>query len=351
MTKSIHGRVAKGCRPAAAIVLICTLWAGDCSGQPRPASSAAPSKLPRLVEIQATSSIDGHAQPILFHSPSRSVDQPTPMLVYLHSWSSDYRQKNVAWQAEANRRGWIYLHPNFRGPNRTPPACGSKLARQDILDAIVEMQRRFQVDPARIYLAGSSGGGHMAMLMAGHHPDRFSAVSAWVGITDLAQWYRFHLKDGVPQRYAQMILDSLGGPPSGSTMSQYRDRSPIFHLHRAVDVPLDIAAGVNDGHTGSVPVKHSLDAFNIVARANGETLISDAEIQQLSRQRRLEQPLPSDTVTDKSLGRKIFLRRSSGNARVTIFDGGHEGLAVPACDWLNQQVRQTVVNPVHETHP
>jgi pimeloyl-ACP methyl ester carboxylesterase len=260
------------------------------------------------------------------------------MLVYLHSWSGDYRQRNDAWQRQAQQRGWIYLHPNFRGPNQSRQACGSKYARQDVLDAIDQMRRQFEVDPQRIYLAGSSGGGHMAMLMAGHHPDRFTAVSAWVGISDLAAWYRFHVKDGVPQRYAKMIVASLGGPPTQPDLEpDYRDRSPIFHLQHARKLPLDIWAGVEDGHTGSVPITHSLNAFNVIAQANGDAPISAEEIKQLTTTKRLQQPRDSDRASDDSLDREIHLRRSSGSARVTIFAGGHEGLAVPACHWLSQQ--------------
>lgn len=265
------------------------------------------------------------------------------MLVFLHSWSGDLRQKNVQWQAQAMRRGWIYLHPNFRGVNSTPQACGSKFARQDILDAIEAMQAKYNVDPDRIYLAGSSGGGHMAMLMAGHHPDRFSAVSSWVGISDLAQWYRFHLKDDVPQRYARMILDCLGGAPGTSAEidRQYRERSPRFHLQHATDVPIDIYSGVNDGHTGSVPIHHSLDAFNVIATANGDAPVTAEEISQLTQERRLKAPSESDLKAEPAIGRAIQLRRRSGQARVTIFEGGHESLVEPACHWLAQQVRAT----------
>ena len=181
----------------------------------------------------------------------------------------------------------------------------------------------------------------MSMLMAGHHPERFSAVSAWVGISDLAEWYRFHLKDGKPQRYAQMTLNSLGGPPDESAErdAEYRDRSPIFHLHRVGDLPIELQAGIRDGHTGSVPTAHTLKAFNVIAKAHGTTQISDDEIERLWRR---GGTIPALSKAATAEPRKVFFTRKSGSARVMIFDGGHEGIPGPACEWLTKQKRDTL---------
>jgi pimeloyl-ACP methyl ester carboxylesterase len=256
--------------------------------------------------------------------------------VFLHSWSSDYRQDNSKWLRACADRGWIWLHPDFRGINQTPQACGSKLARQDVLDAIDWARSRWQVDSQRIYLAGVSGGGHMALLMAGHHPERFSAVSAWVGPTDLAEWHAFHCQDGMPDKYATMIEQCLGGPPgtSAAVDSEYVDRSPIHHLHRTGDLPVSIWAGVNDGHTGSVPVSHSLQAFNAIARGRSTPLISDAEIDQLLHNRLLTIAKPGDHEPVIGLDRSVLLHRSSGPSEIIVFDGGHESLPAAAMQWL-----------------
>lgn len=309
--------------------------------------------LPPLTEIRFASSIDGTEQAALVGRPKvaeagssprpDSASRPAPLLVYLHSWSGDYRQNNAPWQAAASERGWVFLHPNFRGVNDHPEACGSALARQDILDAIEAVAAQGAIDRQRIYLAGTSGGGHMALLMAGYHPDRFSAVSAWVGISDLAEWYRFHVKNGREDHYAQMTVASLGGKPGDSPAidAEYRARSPLFQLMRARDVPLDIAAGVTDGKTGSVPISHSLLAFNVVAKAQGQEEISAAEMAELREKEQLAAPRPSDQADDESLGRQVMLRREAGRSRVTIFNGGHEGLPRAACTWLERQLRPT----------
>lgn len=299
--------------------------------------------VPPLEKTQVVSRADGHQQPVRYWAPQSAKQQRTPLLILLHTWGGDVNQKHDDWQAEAVQRGWLYIQPNFRGPNKRPEALGSKLARQDILDAIDFMQREFKVDGRRVYLAGVSGGGHMTMLMAGHHPEKFSAASAWVGISDIAEWHRFHVKDGKPDNYAQNIVDSLGGPPGEipERDAEYRDRSPVNWLHRATELPLDIAAGVFDGHKGSVPVSHSLAAFNAVAKANGTPLISTAEMTQLWEAGRQTEPPAVDCVDDPSFGRRVLLRRVSKQSRVSIFQGGHEGLPHAACEWLAQQHRAT----------
>jgi hypothetical protein len=171
--------------------------------------------------------------------------------------------------------------------------------------------------------------------MVGCHPDLWAAASAWVGISDLAAWHELHADTG----YGEMLRRSCGGAPgdSESVDEQYRQRSPNTHLHGAVGVPLDLAAGVHDGHRGSVPIRHTLEAFNVIAAAVGAERISEEEIAQLSRPNgRLEQPRPDDQPDDPAFGRPIYLRRTAGRARVTIFEGGHEGIPQATVDWLSR---------------
>ncbi len=319
------------------------LWAATLSAagwQHCPADEVPPAQ-----PAETISALDGERQPLLYWAPATAAAETTPLLVFLHSWSSDYQQDNSKWLKACRERNWIWVHPDFRGVNQSPKACGSRYARQDVLDSIAFARRRWRVDPQRIYLAGVSGGGHMALLMAGHHPKEFSAVSAWVGPTDLAEWHRFHTKDGEPQKYAVMIEKSLGGPPgmSAGIDADYRDRSSVFHLQRVADLPVSIWAGVDDGHSGSVPIRHSLTAFNAIAAAHGDPVISETEMSELSTLRRLTSPLISDRRRDQTLGKSILLGRHSGESMVTIFDGGHESHPDAALEWLSTK-RHVVAN-------
>ena len=313
----------KPCSQSIAICLLCFLCSSMLDAQTK-----------QKVMIQ--SSIDNSLQPCYVIVPEghdASQSDLYPVLMALHTWSNSVEQKNADWENEAYKRGWIYVFPHFRGPNNRPEACGSKLAQQDILDALSYVKANYHTDNQRIYLAGVSGGGHMTMLMASRHPQYWTAASAWVGISDLKKWYAKHAKT----RYGAMMRASCGGAPGANTTvdRQYKERSPIHFLANSKRVPLDIAAGIHDGHTGSVPISHSLEAFNVIANSVRARPVSDQEIQQLSTPKgRLVAPLKSDQVVDSNLNRDIHLRRYASQSRVTIFEGGHEGIAGAAFHWL-----------------
>ena len=288
-----------------------------------------------LVKIK--SSADDTDQPCYLILPAnyKSDNVKRPLLVSLHSWSADLNQRNESLEKLADEKGWIYLFPNFRGANRTPQACGSELAQTDILDATAWAKSNLRVDTSRVYLTGVSGGGHMTMLMASRYPEQWTAASAWVGISDLALWYKKH----ADTRYGEMMRKVCGGAYGDSfkVNKEYIKRSPKLYLKKSPNIVLDIAAGIHDGHTGSVPITHSIFAFNAIARANKQPGVSDNEIKLLSKPTgRLDEPLKSDQETDKSLGREIHLRRYAGNSRLTIFEGGHEGISTAAISWLEK---------------
>lgn len=297
--------------------------------------------LPPLTEIGVTSSMDGTSQPSLLWAPETAKTKPTPLFIWLHSWSFNYHQKEcLNYQKEAVKRGWIFLLPNFRGRNDNPQAGGSELARADIIDALEYVEREYNVDTNRIYLGGGSGGGHMALLMAGYHPNRFSAISAWVAITDLAEWYRFHSRPGGAERYAKGVLAVCGGMPGASLAvdAEYRARSPIYHLDNVNGLHLDIVHGVRDT---SVPFAHSLQIYNRLAENRGLEQVSDAEIEQLKKNQKLDQPRESDVAKDPTYEHELLLRRQAGTVRVTMFAGGHVGDPNACCSWLAEQQRAT----------
>jgi len=195
-----------------------------------------------------------------------------------------------------------------------------------------------RVDARRIYLAGVSGGGHMALLMAGRAPDRWAAVSAWVPISDLAAWHAECRAAGRP--YAADLERSCGGAPGDSLAvdAEYRARSPLTYLNPDITTPLDINAGILDGHTGSVPISHTLRAFNAVAAA--EDRIGDDEIAHFVEQAAVPPGLCGNFHDPLYGDKRVLFRRQSNNARVTIFDGGHEIIYEAALNWLAGNIKR-----------
>jgi len=314
-------------------------------GTPSAGSKAATEKEVKLIPevVSISSSYDGTLQKIKY---IEAPGGPRPLLVALHTWSYDYTQDDVSSEyfRRCAERGWHCIFPDFRGANDKPEACGSEAALNDIIDAVKWAQERFDVDPRRIFLVGASGGGHMALHAAGRFPSTWTAVSAWVPIVDIARWHRETLERGL--RYAEDIERCCGGFPGSSTGvdEEYRKRSPITSLWRAHIVPVDINAGIHDGHggkfggEGSVPVGHAVRAYNELVKAAGkpkETVPEDA-IGYIEREERIPEGLGTETTGDPSYGRPIHLRRTCGLSRLTLFEGGHEILYDAAFAWFER---------------
>ena len=291
-----------------------------------------------VTEIKIKSSLNGTEQKALYWAAPESAKKAAPLLVWLHSWSGNYKQKNGC-LAECEKRGWSLILPDFRGPNWTPQACASELAVRDVLDAVEWMKKNTKVDTERVYLAGSSGGGHMSLVMAGRAPELWAGVSAWVPISDLAAWHRECTESG--RRYADNMVKVCGGAPGKSKTvdEEYRNRSPQTWLTKATGVNLDINAGIHDGHTGSVPVTHSLHAFNVLAEANGEGAkkLTAVQLKFFRTKRKAPAALRFKGTGDSNRKHEVLFRRSSGNARVTVFEGGHEADLGAAIRWLEEQ--------------
>ena len=111
----------------------------------------------------------------------------------------------------------------------------------------------------------------------------------------------------------------------------------MFHLAKAKGLRIQIETGIQDGHTGAVPVSQSLRAFNVLVKANGwdSRLIPEAAIAYITEKAKI----PDDLEQDKPV---VFMRkfpvlfyRQAGPVELTIFDGGHATDFVSAVRWLD----------------
>ena len=308
-------------------------------GLPEPAAKidldADPEWKPRFRGILGTS--DGTRQPLYWYSPE--TEKPVPLVVALHTWSASCRwsspAKTVAdWCKE---RGWAMVYPNFRGPNSRPEACGSDLAVQDIVDAVAWAKRTRAIDGDCVYIIGASGGGHMSLLMAGRHPELFAGAVAFCPISDLARWHG----DSIARKngYARMMEASCGGLPAARS-DEYAHRSPLTFLSsaRTANLPVYIATGIHDGHSGSVPVGHAIRAYNALADSGDR--VSETEIAAIESDEKVPDALAfrgRDPFYPEKM--RIHLRRTSANVRLTLFEGGHAGNFRAGLDFLSRQRR------------
>ena len=295
-----------------------------------------------LVQIEST--LDGTLQPCYFWAPEAAKTNAVPLIVGLHTWSYDYKATSHYSTVldYAKKHGWAMLGPNFRGPNKTPPACGGDPAVQDIVDAVNYAKAHVKIDPARVYIVGGSGGGHMTLLMLGRHPEIFAAGAAFCPITDLARWHADSLlkHPGRGKNYAKMLEKACGGTPAEKP-EEYRHRSPLTWLDRAKEagVAAYIVTGIHDGWKGSVPVGHAFRAYN--ALANPADRVSEADIAAIEETRKVPPALayagPADPFYPARM--RIHVRRTSANVRFTLMEGGHAGNYPAGLDFLARQAK------------
>jgi hypothetical protein len=84
-----------------------------------------------------------------------------------------------------------------------------------------------------------------------------------------------------------------------------------------------------------VPVSHSLLAFNALATPDRQ--VSAADIDFMVREQKIPAALAGETQTDPERQKATLFRRASGNARVTVFEGGHDSEPSAALEWLSRQ--------------
>ena len=292
-----------------------------------------------LVKVRST--LDGTEQPCYFWVPERAKAEAVPLVVGLHTWSGDYKYVSHYGPVfgYAKKLGWAFVGPDFRGANDKPVACGSDYAVQDIVDAVNYAKAKAKIDSSRIYIVGGSGGGHMTLLMLGRHPELFAAGAAFCPISDLARWHADSMEKhpGRNKTYAKMLEKSCGGVPAERPW-EYALRSPLAWIGRARDagVPAYICTGIHDGWRGSVPVGHSVRAFN--ALADKADRIGESDIASIEKDQAVPDSLAfagHDPFYGES--RRIHLRRTSANVRLTVFEGGHDGNYAAGFDFLARQ--------------
>ncbi len=238
-------------------------------------------------EIFIKSTMDKTLQPSLFYAAEGK--EKRPLLVGLHTWSCDRFNQVDRLVPVAKKYNFNLILPEFRGPNLVEnpncfSACGSELAKQDIKDAIDYAVSERNIDADNIFLFGESGGGHMALLMAGYCPEYFKVIASFVPITDLKKW------EEESDEYREHILACCNGDET-----EMEKRSPKSYIDNIAKANVKIFHGKYDN---SVPVTHSISLFNM--------------------------------IMEKHPHSKVYL---------DIFDGGHQTDMTLAMHWIMSQYK------------
>ena len=102
-------------------------------------------------------------------------------------------------------------------------------------------------------------------------------------------------------------------------------------------MPIYVATGIHDGWTGSVPVGHAIRAFNALCRP--ADVVSEDDIRFIETEQKMPESIKSESVVDPFYPAKmhIHFRRTSGNVRLTLFEGGHSMNFPAGLDFLSRQ--------------
>lgn len=296
--------------------------------------------VPGIQEVRIKSTADGDMQPALFYTSETSGKRP--LLVMLHSWSSEYLQEvSIPFAEWSVKYDWAFIHPNYRGKFNKPEAMASDLAIQDIVDAVNYAKEHAEIDESRIYILGSSGGAMTALVAAGRHPEIWAGVVAWVPVYDLVDWYAF--SQYYPHRdYNRHVVTACGGEPLPGTPAAQEclRRSPVTYINNVKGIPVFLAAGIEDV---LVPVSHTLRAFNALAQPSDT--ISREQMQFIDKQQKLPEELKTTSDGVKYFSGSdpnVIFTRQSGDVRLVLFEGVHDMAYSPGLLWLNEQRKKQI---------
>lgn len=278
-------------------------------------------------QVQIVSSVDGEIQKAWYHQSAKT--SPQPLIISLHTWSGDYNQEDPLTK-EILLRDWNYIHPDFRGQNNNPKACGSDLVISDLEDAILFAVKRGNVDTNNVHIIGVSGGGYATLLAYLKLNYPVKSFNAWAPISNLSDWY--WESKGRNAKYATDV-EHVAMKNGKMDWNELDKRSPIKLLvpeEKRKNSVLNIYEGVHDGYTGSVPITHSILFYNKIAAElfpnEKENIVADSTIISLIT----KQTNPAADTLHKLNNRIIQLYKQLPGLSLTIFEGTHEMLISPA---------------------
>lgn len=177
--------------------------------------------------------------------PERA-ETPAPLLVMLHGCTQDPEDfaRGTRMNDAAGARGWLVLYPE-QPAEAHPQRCWNWYLEEHqragsgepaLLTSLVEeVIAARDVDAGRVYVAGVSAGGAMALVMGAAYPDRIAAVAS---------------HSGVPYAAGRGTADALtvmggGGAGVGELADRLRaalgdaEPPPLLLIHGAVDAAVD----------------------------------------------------------------------------------------------------------------
>jgi len=105
-----------------------------------------------------------------------------PAIVVLHHAGQSPSAAIDEWAAEATRRGYILIAPEYTSPDQPPDYQYTPSEHAAAELALRDARKRYSIDSDRVFAAGQLAGGNMAWDLALAHPDLFAGVVVISGL-------------------------------------------------------------------------------------------------------------------------------------------------------------------------
>jgi len=203
----------------------------------------------------------------LYVPPTYNAEKATPVVVFLHSYWTNYDDKQYyrvtelpgTIQEQCDRRGWIAVEPEGDGNSWY---VGK--AEEQVLETVQQLKAFLNVDDTRLYLIGRSMGGAGALTIAMHHPDKVAGVVSLAGISDYAALVKSspYLLNNEPGS----VRSEFGGTPEDKPAA-YHEMSAVNHVDVLKKMPVYLIHG---GADDIVPVTQSQTLAKLLQDGGGQ---------------------------------------------------------------------------------
>ncbi|MEU9588410.1 PHB depolymerase family esterase [Streptomyces sp. NPDC048193] len=181
--------------PGALALVLALPLAGCATDTGRPAAPAAKSATPAGGTATAAPAarghlrVDGRTRAYLLHRPVAEGDGPRPLVVAFHGRGSDAAglREQTRLEKAAGARGMLVAYPEGldrgwgAGTRKTPRRPDPDLDVRFTEALIGHLVRTEHADPERVYVAGFSNGGSMALRVAAQRPGLVAGAASVAG--------------------------------------------------------------------------------------------------------------------------------------------------------------------------
>lgn len=178
-------------------------------------------------------------------------------LSYLRYFYSSPRVGSTASEPYYVSNGYLFFEPDIHFNIGTPHSDMHECINAAI-EKVIELG---YVDPDRIGYNGFSFGGHTGMYVATQKDNKFAAISAGAGVSNLTQGFTIDIvRDGSSEQdYYMTSQGRLGNDPTGDTEMYIRESS-VYNA-ATMDTPLLLYHGTEDN---VVQWEHSFGYYNLL---------------------------------------------------------------------------------------